>query len=119
MRSFFAAIFDDYPEWEEHIIKAMAQALGTDNFSDAWCQDAARERCEELLANAQEIGRAEAERRLKARDREAEYKKMAAFAKRKFGHDKAYIVEVLRKVDELPYRLLQEAKKLAQSDNAD
>ena len=118
MSTLFASLFCD-PDWVKRIIAAMAQALESDNFSDAWCQAAARERCEELLANAPEIRRAEAERRLKAKEREDDYKDMAADAKDKYGHDEEYIVEVLRKADGLPYRLLQEAMKLKQAEKAE
>src|SRR5690348_14524732 len=42
-------------EWDNQIIKALAVAIETDNFSDAWCQAAAECRCDELLNDAQKI----------------------------------------------------------------
>jgi len=104
-------IFIPFEEWEERIIEVMAQALETDDFSEAWCRAAANAKYEEILANAQFIERAEAERRLKTKCRERRYKQMAEYASVKHGHDPRTIIETLRKVDELPYRLLQEAKQ--------
>jgi hypothetical protein len=98
--------------WDERIIEAMAQALETDDFSETWCRAAAQARYEEILANARRIERAEAERRLKAKPRERDYKEMAEYAEWKYGHDPGTIIKTLRTADELSYRLLQEAKKL-------
>jgi len=104
--------------WNQRLEEAKAKQLGTDNFADTWIRAAARERCDDILKEAAAIERQEAQRQVWAKQKEAEYQQIAAYATRCHGLDTQETVEILRNADLLPYRLLQEAKKQANGRTA-
>ena len=91
---------------------AKTKALETDNFSDTWVKAAGRQKRDELLKNAATIEREEAKRQVYAKERETEYREIAAYAASNLDLDATKVIDMLRKADELPYRLLQAAKAM-------
>ena len=92
------------------ISKAWAQALETDNHCDEWVRAAVAVRGDDILADAPKIEQDEAWRRVHRADREAEYRQIAHFAAARHNLNPDAVVRMLRSSDELPYRLLEEAK---------
>ena len=101
-----------HQSWNKRLEDARTRALETDNFSDTWVEVASRQKRDELLKNAATIERQEAKRQVYAKERETEYREIAAYAAERHGLDAKEVTEMLRKADELPYRLLQAAKKV-------
>jgi hypothetical protein len=101
-----------YDGWNKRLEDARTRALETDNFSDTWVEAASRQKRDELHKNAATIERQEAQRQVYAKERETEYREIAAYAAERHGLDAKEVTEMLRKADELPYRLLQAAKKV-------
>ena len=92
------------------------KALETDNFSDDWCREAARARCEEILQIAKWTRENEAGRRIKAREIEDEYQRIGAYAWRRYDLDHRKVIEMLKRTDGLEYRLLQEAIRFKEEE---
>ena len=105
-------------EMDERIKQAIKLQLETQNHSEEWYAQAVRERRTEILQSAPEVREREASRRLRGNRTEKEYHELAAHAAKRYGHDADEIAELLRKADELPYRLLDTATKLEQDNPA-
>ena len=103
---------EQHERWTTLIEDVKTKALETDNFSDTWVKAAARRERDEFLKNAATIERQEAQRQVNAKQRETEYREIAAYAASNPGLDATKVIDMLRKADELPYRLLQAAKAM-------
>jgi len=100
--------------YEKCLADAKQKALETNNFSDAWVKSAAHVGWEAILKDQRETERREAERLIHARNREADYAAIAEYARAWYGLNKVETVEMLRKVDEVPYRLVKHAIEKAE-----
>jgi hypothetical protein len=95
------------PRYDKRLDDAQDIMLETNNHSDAWYAAAAKTKRQEILNGAAEVRRKEAERRIRAKDIQAEYEVIADYATAKYGLDRNTVVEMLRKVDAREFRLLQ------------
>ncbi|MFI5093742.1 MAG: hypothetical protein ACHQIK_09895 [Candidatus Acidiferrales bacterium] len=89
---------------------ALALSLSTCNFDDEACWESAKEARERILERGAEIQEAEAKRRLKTNEREAEYERIAAYAAATSNLNKDAVIRMLRSADEWDYRVLRDAQ---------
>ncbi len=88
---------------------AKQKALETNNFSEAWVKSAAHVGWKVILKDQRETERREARRQLRVKDEEQSYAEVAEYARTRYGLNESEIVDMLRKADELPYRLVKHA----------
>jgi len=95
--------------YEKCLADAKQKALETNNFSEAWVKSAAHVGWKAILKDQRETERREAERLIRAQVKEADYAAIAEYARAWYGLNKVETVDMLRKADELPYRLVKHA----------
>jgi hypothetical protein len=96
--------------------RAETTALETNNFSEAWYRAAARAKCEEILASASDVRQRAADRRVRVKDKAAEYEEIAAYAVWRHQLDRVAVIDLLRKGDEHEFQLLQFAIKTREEE---
>jgi hypothetical protein len=97
-------------QWDKRLKDAFALAIATQNFSEAACRDAASAAVDDILEKREAIEGDEAERVLKSKERELEYARIAEHGATTSDYDADVIVQMLRDMDEWPYRVLREAQ---------
>jgi len=95
--------------YEKCLADAKQKALETNNFSEAWVKSAAHVGWKVILKDQRETERREADRLIRAQVKEADYAAIAEYARAWYGLNKEETVDMLRKADELPYRLVKHA----------
>jgi hypothetical protein len=95
--------------YEKRLEDAFKKALETDDFSEGWCRDAAKNSCEEILKRAPELREKEAKRLIRWQAIDEEHQRIGAYAWLRHGLDAGKVIKLLKEYDRLDYRLFQEA----------
>ena len=95
--------------WDKQLREALALWIETENFSEAVSAASAAKKLEETLADAPRIQGRQAERLLRMKDIEEQYRRIAAYAAPRCYIDEDRIIEILTCADEWPYWVLLDA----------
>ena len=97
--------------WDRLLVRALAVASESNNFSDSWFAEVASQYGDAILKQAAWIEDDAAERKLAAHRWEAWYRRIADYAAERHTLDKNEVFEMLRKTDNLRARLLEECRR--------
>lgn len=106
------------PAYDSKLEEAQTLAQETEGFTEYACRDRAAINPEEILSMAAKVEAAEAKRRLNLKKRLEENEKIAEYATHFCFMDKTSIFDMLCKAEELPFLVLQHAKRIVNEGRA-